>query len=71
MGGSTTMEKRGHHICKMVNYEVRQKITRETSKRIGGKIVKTPGKCRSYDLQIETENRGGHERYQGSCTKNL
>ena len=25
MGGSTTMEKRGHHICKMVNYEVRQK----------------------------------------------
>ena len=43
MGGSTTMEKRGHHICKMVNYEVRQKITKETSKRIGGKIVKTPG----------------------------
>ena len=43
MGGSTTMEKRGHHICKMVNYEVRQKVTKETSKRIGGKIVKTPG----------------------------
>jgi len=37
------MEKRGHHICKMVNYEVRQKVTQETSKRIGGKIVKTPG----------------------------
>jgi len=37
------MEKRGHHICKMVNYEVRQKVTKETSKRIGGKIVKTPG----------------------------
>jgi hypothetical protein len=43
MGGSTMMEKRGHHICKMVNYEVRQKVTKETSKRIGGKIVKTPG----------------------------
>ena len=43
MGGSTMMEKRGHHICKMVNYEVRQKVTQETSKRIGGKIVKTPG----------------------------
>ena len=43
MGGSTTMEKRGHHICKMVNYEVRQKITRETSRRVGGKLVKTPG----------------------------
>ena len=37
------MEKRGHHICKMVNYEVRQKTTKETSKRLGGKIVKTPG----------------------------
>ena len=43
MGGSTTMEKRGHHICKMVNYEVRQKITKETSRRLAGKIVKTPG----------------------------
>lgn len=43
MGGSTTMEKRGHHICKMVNYEVRQKITKETSRRVGGKLVKTPG----------------------------
>ena len=41
MGGSTMMEKRGHHICKMVNYEVRQKVsTRNKSKRIGGKIVK-------------------------------
>ena len=43
MGGSTTMEKRGHHICKMVNYEVRQKITKETSRRLAGKVVKTPG----------------------------
>ncbi len=43
MGGSTTMEKRGHHICKMVNYEVRQKITQETSRRLAGKVVKTPG----------------------------
>ena len=37
------MEKRGHHICKMVNYEVRQKVTKETSRRLAGKIVKTPG----------------------------
>ena len=43
MGGSTTMEKRGHHICKMVNYEVRQKVTKETSRRLAGKVVKTPG----------------------------
>ncbi len=43
MGGSTMMEKRGHHICKMVNYEVRQKVVKETSRKVGGKLVTTPG----------------------------
>ena len=43
MGGKTTMEKRGHHICKMINYEVRQKITQPTSKRWAGKVTNTPG----------------------------
>ena len=43
MGGKTMMEKRGHHICKMVNYEVRQKITQPTSKRWAGKVTNTPG----------------------------
>ena len=43
MGGSTTMEKRGHHICKLVNYEVRQKVVKETSRKVGGKLVTTPG----------------------------
>ena len=43
MGGSAMMEKRGHHICRMVNYEVRQKITQETSRKVGNKLVTTPG----------------------------
>ena len=43
MGGKTTMEKRGNHICKMVNYEVRQKITQSISKRWQGKVTTTPG----------------------------
>ena len=43
MGGKTTMDKRGHHICKMVNYEVRQKITQSTSKRWQGKVTTTLG----------------------------
>ena len=43
MGGSTMMEKRGHHICKLVNYEVRQKVVKETSRKVGGKLVTTPG----------------------------
>jgi len=43
MGGSRMMEKRGHHICRMATYEVRQKITQETTRKVGGKFVKTPG----------------------------
>ena len=37
------MEKRGHHICKMVDYEVRQKITQSISKRWQGKVTTTLG----------------------------
>ena len=43
MGGKTMMEKRGHHSCKMVNYDVRQKITQPTSSRWQGKVTSTPG----------------------------
>jgi len=43
MGGSRMMEKRGHHICRMATYEVRQKVTQETNRKVGGKIVTTPG----------------------------
>ena len=59
MGGSTTMEKRGHHICKMVNYEVRQKITKETSRRLGGKIVKTPGNIEVMIYKTKNKIEGG------------
>ena len=43
MGGSTMMEKRGHHICRMVNYDVRQKVIKETTRKVGGKLVTSPG----------------------------
>ena len=43
MGGSTMMEKRGHHICRMVNYNVRQKVIKETTRKVGGKLVTSPG----------------------------
>ena len=59
MGGSTTMEKRGHHICKMINYEVRQKITQETSRRLGGKIVKTPGSVEVMIYKTKKKIEGG------------
>ena len=59
MGGSTTMEKRGHHICKMVNYAVRQKITKETSRRLGGKVVKTPGNVEVMIYKNKSKVEGG------------
>lgn len=43
MGGKTIMEKRGHHICKMVNYEVRQRITKPTNRKLQGNMITTPG----------------------------
>ena len=43
MGGKTTMEKRGHHICRMVNYEVRQRTTQPTTRKFQGRVVTTPG----------------------------
>ena len=43
MGGKTTMEKRGHHICRMVNYEVRQRITQPTTRKFQGRVTTTPG----------------------------
>lgn len=53
------MEKRGHHICKMVNYEVRQKITKETARRLGGKIVKTPGSVEVMIYKTKNKIEGG------------
>jgi len=43
------MEKRGHHICKMINYQVRQKITKPVTKRWAGKSTVTPG---SHEVMI-------------------
>ena len=43
MGAGKTMEKRGHHMCKMVNYEVRQKVIQESIRKVGAKMVSTPG----------------------------
>ena len=43
MGSSRTMEKRGHHICQVGEYQVRQKVTTATSRRQQGKWTLTPG----------------------------
>ena len=59
MGGSKIMEKRGHHICKMVNYQVRQKVTQETSRKVGGKFVNTPGSVEVMIYKSKTKIEGG------------
>ena len=43
MGGSRTMEKRGHHICQVGQYQIRQKVTRATESKYQGQIRTTPG----------------------------
>ena len=53
------MEKRGHHICKMVNYQVRQKVTQETSRKVGGKFVNTPGSVEVMIYKSKTKIEGG------------
>jgi len=53
------MEKRGHHICKMVNYEVRQKTTQETSRKVGGSIVNTPGSVEVMVYKGKNKIEGG------------
>jgi len=59
MGGKTTMEKRGNHICKMINYEVRQRITKPTSRRVGGKILTTAGSLEVMIYKNKKKIEGG------------
>jgi hypothetical protein len=69
MGGSTTMEKRGHHICKMVNYDVRQKITKETNRKVGGKLVKTPGSSEVMIYKSKEKIEGGMKDIKQAAQK--
>ena len=59
MGGKTTMEKRGNHICKMINYEVRQRITKPTSRRMAGKVLTTPGSVEVMIYKNKKKIEGG------------
>ena len=59
MGGSKMMEKRGHHICKIVTYEVRQKVVQQTSRKVGGKMVNTPGSVEVTIYKGKTKIEGG------------
>ena len=59
MGGNRMMEKRGHHICKMVTYEVRQKVTQETNRKVGGKDVVSAGSVEVMIFNGKKKLEGG------------
>jgi|TARA_B110000240_G_scaffold160965_1_gene179857 hypothetical protein len=59
MGTGKTMEKRGHHMCKMVNYEVRQKVIHESIRKVGAKMVSTPGSVEVMIYKGKDKIEGG------------
>ena len=59
MGAGKTMEKRGHHMCKMVNYEVRQKVIHESIRKVGAKMVSTPGSVEVMIYKGKDKIEGG------------
>jgi|TARA_R110002020_G_scaffold475298_1_gene709493 hypothetical protein len=69
MGGNTMMEKRGHHICKMVNYSVRQKVSQETTRKVGGNLVKTPGSTEVMIYKSKEKIEGGMKDIKQAAQK--
>tara|TARA_Y100001963_G_C6730188_1_gene423474 strand:+ start:522 stop:806 length:285 start_codon:yes stop_codon:yes gene_type:complete len=69
MGGKTTMEKRGHHICRMVNYEVRQRVTQPTSRKLQGKVVTTPGNTEVMIYKNKEKLEGGMTSVEKAAQK--
>jgi hypothetical protein len=59
MGGKTTMEKRGHHVCSLVDYEVRQKIIQSTTRKVGGREVTSPGSVEVMIYKSKKKIEGG------------
>ena len=69
MGGKTTMEKRGHHICRMVNYEVRQRTTQPTTRKYQGQSVTTPGTREVMIYKNKEKVEGGMSSVEKAAQK--
>ena len=54
MGGSRTMEKRGHHICQVGTYQVRQKVI----KAIEDKMKTKPGSTEVSNYKCKKKIEG-------------
>tara|TARA_R100001377_G_C3169059_1_gene102390 strand:+ start:145 stop:429 length:285 start_codon:yes stop_codon:yes gene_type:complete len=69
MGGNRMMEKRGHHMCKMVNYDVRQRVTQETVRKSGNKLVSTPGNVEVMIYKGKSKIEGGMKDIKKAAQK--
>tara|TARA_R110000803_G_scaffold39315_7_gene84888 strand:+ start:2849 stop:3133 length:285 start_codon:yes stop_codon:yes gene_type:complete len=59
MGAKTTMEVRGHHICSLTNYEVRQRIVKPTIRKVGNKEVPSSGSVEVMVYKGKKKIEGG------------
>jgi len=69
MGAGKTMENRGHHMCKMVNYEVRQKVIQESIRKVGAKMVSTPGSVEVMIYKGKDKVEGGMKDIKKAAQK--
>jgi hypothetical protein len=69
MGSSRMMEKRGHHICQVGEYQVRQKVTSATNKRQQGKWTLTPGSSEVFLYKAKNKLEGNIKTVQLAAQK--
>ena len=67
MGGSRTMEKRGHHICQVGDYQVRQKVVKATINERKG--TKTPGSTEVFLFKSKKKLEGNVKTVQIAAQK--
>jgi len=63
------MEKRGHQMCRMVNYDVRQKVTQEIVRKSGNKLVSTPGNVEVMIYKGKSKIEGGMKDIKKAAQK--
>lgn len=69
MGSSRTMEKRGHHICRVGEYQVRQKVIKSTNKRYQGNWTMTPGSTEVFIYKSKKRIEGNLKTVQVAAQK--
>ena len=69
MAKKTMMQRRGHHICQMVNYQVRQQITPPSIRKWGGNSETTPGSIEVMIYKSKKKIEGGMKSIEYAVKK--